>query len=68
MANTNEPAAFVAGLLTSVAIMSLVMVAVVLPASTDDQFKKDCAEMAQGTIAKNASNICARNGKILYYK
>lgn len=60
-------AAFV-GVIIGAMLSAIIWEFVAIPYKTDSQFKKDCVAMAHGTIDKNASNICVRNGKILFHK
>jgi hypothetical protein len=56
------------GILISAILWGLVAIPLKVDAKTDNQFKKDCQSMAHGSVDKSASNICVKDGKILFHK
>jgi len=63
-----EPLAAFLGMMLGIMISALLWGFVALPYKVDNQFKKDCQSMAHGTVDKSASNICVKDGKILFHK
>ena len=61
-----EPLAAFAGLMIGLMISALIWGQVILPDQMNKQFKKDCVSMAHGTIQPNTSNVCVKNGRILF--
>jgi hypothetical protein len=47
-------------------IITVIYGFVLIPITLDNQFHYDCVHMAHGSVDKSASNICEKNGKILF--